>query len=73
MQSENIKERAQALHPVLKTLLDSLPNHVQPSRRLSFGGEQITTDPYRMNGWEYDWHDKGPEPPPWSDWSDKDE
>lgn len=55
-----------------KTIMDSLPQSVKP---YPFAGFNIQEPPPKNNrvllGWSYDWADKGDNPPPWSDWPDK--
>lgn len=73
MPGATVQERATAARPSLERLLASLPADVHPAPRRSFGGEQISSDPLRMDGWQYDWSDKGADPPPWSDWPNRDD
>lgn len=49
-------------------LLAMLPSELRPKNRMSFGEQQVGNDTARMSGWDYDWHDSGPNPQPWGDW-----
>jgi hypothetical protein len=57
----------------LQNLVGALPNEIKPRSFAGFGAEPVGTNQNEMHGWNYDWSDRGSDPPPWSDWSNKTE
>jgi len=54
-------------------LMDFLPSDIKPCPFVGFDISEPTENTSPLLGWSYDWSDKGDNPPPWSDWSDKEE
>ena len=53
-------------------LARKLPEDVRPHPYSGFAAEPFSIGADPELGWSYDWIDKGADPPPWSDWRDKD-
>lgn len=71
--TNTLAARIAGAEPGFNKLISSLPQNVKPA---SFVGFDVSEPPDRsvpLLGWSYDWSDKGDDPPPWSDWSDKEE
>lgn len=74
MTRHSLEERAEKVGSEANQLVGSLPDSIKPGENPGFGVSQIVDDTeVELSGWNYDWSDKGDDPPPWSDWPDKEE
>ncbi|MCL5410385.1 MAG: hypothetical protein M1324_00835 [Patescibacteria group bacterium] len=70
--SKTLKERISQAGSSFNQLTNSLPTDVKPCAFSGFGDPRPEKEVV-LRGWDYDWSDKGSDPPPWSDWPDKTE
>lgn len=62
-----IKKKSDSIH----TFISNLPRKISPRYFPGYGDKLLGKDEKLMNSWNYDWPNKGDDPPPWSDWPDK--
>jgi len=68
--AEIVKQRVKKTEVGLNRIVNALPSHIRPSRYPKFDTCNHEDGSPLFGGWNYDWSDRGSNPPPWSDWSD---